>query len=81
MTTLNGHNIFYVPQMVNRIQVRFPQSRRRRIRKKWRRRECNWRTTPNMELLIDDATHSIYGHPLAIKQLIRHCDLQNKNWR
>lgn len=31
---------------VNRRQLRFPKSKKRRIRRKWEKREKNWQTTP-----------------------------------
>jgi hypothetical protein len=41
-----GLNVIRSPHVnvVERVQVRFPRSKRARIRKKWAKRPCNWRT-------------------------------------
>lgn len=42
------------PTMTRRRQVRFPRSKRRRIRKKWRRRPCNWVVEPDPHVYLAD---------------------------
>lgn len=66
---MNGFQLIETLHLIDRRQVRFPKSRKRRIRKKWRQRESSWRSVPRMELLVDEARRVIYGHPLALERL------------
>lgn len=42
-----GMPVYATELLVRRRQVRFPRSKRRRIRKKWAKRERNWVTEPD----------------------------------
>jgi hypothetical protein len=54
-------------------QVRFPKSKKRRIRKKWERRSSNWHSDPdpNIYAYIDPLNKQqvCVAHPLTIKRL------------
>lgn len=54
---------------ISRRQVRFPRSKKRRIREKWRKREVNWKTT-----IVPRAVRvgkRLFVHPLIWEQLQR----------
>ena len=68
LTSLFGYTVFSVSGMVLREQVRFPRSKKHRIQKKWAKRECNWRTTPRLDYLLDARGH-LYAHPVALERL------------
>lgn len=54
--------------ITDRKQVRFPKSKRRRIQKKWSKRECNWKVTQ-----IPQAYKTPRGfimHPLLYSNLV-----------
>lgn len=48
----NGMTMLSNPEMVLRRQVRFPRSKRRRIRKKWRNNPRNWVTEPDPQVYM-----------------------------
>lgn len=54
----------YLPR-IDRKQVRFPRSKKRRICKKWRLKDSSWKDT--IPYVI--AGHSIYIHPDNIRLL------------
>ena len=52
--------------LTRRVQWRFPRSKKRRIRAKWAKRECNVRYDPLMFLF----NGTIYAHPQLAKELL-----------
>ena len=68
---LLGLKIFESPHCcrIERQQVRFPRSKKRRIRKKWANREINYRTNnvPTAYRMGKD----ILAHPAIVEQLKR----------
>ena len=53
--------------MSERKQFRFPKSKKKRIRKKWSKRESNYRYEPMKQYYIINDT--IYAHPSVIKKI------------
>lgn len=51
----SGIRIIESPHAVIREQIRFPKSKKKRIRKKWAKRECNFRTVPMVYFIGDMA--------------------------
>lgn len=61
---LAGVEVYIVPDQFRSEQFRYPRSKRRRIRKKWRRDPANWRLVPMRQslrmgnrLLVDRRTY------------------------
>jgi hypothetical protein len=52
---------------VERKQVRFPRSKKKRIRNKWAKREENYRVSPRIYRLGGD----LYAHPSIYQRLLR----------
>ncbi len=57
LTTVRASSVLGVPfytqdLLVRRRQVRFPRSKRRRIRKKWRKNPKNWITEPDPNVYL-----------------------------
>lgn len=67
----SGYQIIEDAGLVNRVQIRFPKSRRRRIRKKWAGRESSFRVTLQREFLVSERPPMIVGHPVMIAELKR----------
>lgn len=66
MTLFPGVQIVESILAVDRRQVRFPRTKKRRIQKKWQKQERNWRSTPAAFLLEG---HTLYCHPVVARQL------------
>ncbi len=56
--------------MVDRKQVNFPKSRKRRIRAKWAKKQENYSDVPQEHVLIDHGSRAIIGHPVTIARLV-----------
>jgi len=54
---------------IERAQVRFPRSKKRRMREKWAKQEKNWRTTYTPTAYIHG--HMLIAHPILIDHLQR----------
>jgi len=55
-------------------QLRFPRSKRHRIRKKWAKRGCNGRTIPDPQVAMLGMTRLLVGHPdtlFKVQRLMR----------
>lgn len=59
--------IFQVSSMVE--QFRFPRSKRKRIRNKWRKRSSNFR--PSRHALVNQRRGHIYCHPTTYEEIKR----------
>ncbi len=57
----HGFKITESPTLVIRYQYRFPKSKRRRIRKKWRKNLDNWRTKVDPQYYFQN--NQIICHP------------------
>ena len=69
MPLLSGFRVYSSPHMCDRVQFRFPRTKKRRIRKKWAKRVENWKTVPwDKVYRMGDA---IYAHPIMIEKLKR----------
>lgn len=53
--------------MADRVQFKFPKSKGKRIRKKWRRRACNFKYVPKPD--IYQIGRRFIAHPTIIAQL------------
>jgi hypothetical protein len=51
------------PRLTVKKQHRFPKSKRRRIRAKWEKRECNFKHLPDPNYYIMSDTKTIVMHP------------------
>ena len=66
-----GMDIIENVYLMLRQQFRFPRSKKRRIRKKWTKREGNVRYQPDPNLYILDKQKVTVGHPATLAQLRR----------
>ena len=64
---LGGLRLVSNPQMCDHKQVRFPRSKKRRIRRKWAKNQKNWKDIPQSNYYICNG--SIIAHPEIIEQL------------
>jgi hypothetical protein len=53
--------------MCDSIQVRFPRSKKKRIRKKWRKKKENWGIKPGEKVYVMDGI--IIAHPVIIQKI------------
>lgn len=65
-------NIRTSPMMADRVQVRFPRSKKRRIRRKWAKDPRNYRTVPSDEVWIVEGI--LVMHPAKLAQIRRDVD-------
>lgn len=62
---------------VDRRQVRFPRSRRRRIRQKWAKDESNFTSKPAMYRFADG---TVLVHPILARQLRNQLEREQETW-
>jgi len=73
---LAGIKVFVDPHLQDRIQFRFPRSKKKRIRKKWAKQERNYKRIPSKSIYkIGDA---IYVHPILYEQLKKTLERENE---
>ncbi len=63
----SGFKIFQSVHCVERKQFRFPRAKKRRIRKKWANRECNFKYIPRAYKM----DNNLYVHPSIYQQILR----------
>ncbi len=81
---LDGIRIMSTPWMCDRIQTRFPRSKKKRIRKKWAKNPKNWSNVPWKQgyLVADPLFGSdpvLHVHPQMVEELAKR--LQEANER
>ncbi len=59
-------NLIASPYLGDTVQVRFPKSKKRRIRKKWAKRSQNWRVKPSDRGYVMDGGATVIGDPGVI---------------
>ena len=64
-----GLRIITDHQMADRVQFRFPRSKKRRIRKKWAKRQENWKAVPWPRAYQINGT--LVMHPAMLAELER----------
>ena len=68
------------PHMTERIQTKFPRSKKRRIRKKWSKNQKNWTTRPVDK--VYQMGNTLIMHPEIFERLRREVkDIYPKNMR
>ncbi len=65
--SLTGLDIIADPNMTERRQVRYPRTKKQRIRRKWAGRQENYRSFPSRESL--QIGRRIYMHPARFEEL------------
>lgn len=70
--SFGGIRLYANQHLVERRQVRFPRSKKRRIRKKWAKRASNWavRPDPSVYMVGRDA----FGHPAILAKIANIMD-------
>jgi hypothetical protein len=63
--------------LTKRVQYRFPKSKRRRVRKKWKNDPKNWRTMPDDKIYI--MGNRAICHPLTLRKLNETLSTNNCN--
>ncbi len=66
LTSLGGFRVVESPLCQNRVQFRFPKSKKKRIRAKWEKREENVRYVPTAYRAADGV---MYFHPTIAANL------------
>lgn len=70
--SVSALRIIESPLLADRVQVRFPRSKKRRIQKKWRKREANYRLIPKRDVYrFGDA---LICHPVIAREIRKHGD-------
>jgi hypothetical protein len=64
-----GMQIITNTWLTKRVQVKFPRSKKKRIRKKWAKCSKNFKEVPDMSYFITGRT--IIMHPVALEKLKR----------
>jgi len=64
----NRIHVLFSEKCLDRIQARFPKTKKKRIVKKWKSRECNFIYVPSKSLkishiMVDDSIMAV-GHPM-----------------
>lgn len=67
---VNGYQVILSPALVDKIQVRFPRSKRRRIQKKWAARPENSKTIPAQGALHLKEERILVMHPVVWALLV-----------
>jgi len=62
-----GMEVFESELVLDYKQFRFPKSKKRRIKKKWTKREVNWRNFPGKKALIFN--NKMFVHPETYKKI------------
>lgn len=65
---LMGMRVFVSPFCTARKQVRFPRSRKRRIIKKWKRRESNYQEVPAAYMVNGE----LHAHPQVVTRIAKY---------
>jgi len=65
-----GFKIIESKTLIIRYQYRFPKSKRRRIRKKWKKDQTNWKTKPDPQYYF--LNNQIICHPIMAEKLRKH---------
>ena len=63
-----------------RKQFRFPSSKKRRIRNKWKKRDKNFRDIPDEKIYFMQNSRTMVGHPVAVDKLIRRFENDKRTW-
>lgn len=66
--SIYGLKVFCDDSLVDRVQVRFPKSKKRRIRRKWAKNPKYWVTRPKPDYYI--VGDMLFGHPEVIRKLM-----------
>ena len=69
MSSISGYRIVESLYLVKPIQVRFPRSKKKRMRKKWAKNPRNFTNKPSNEFLVSG--DMIVGHPALVAELRR----------
>lgn len=56
------------------LQFRFPRSKSKRIRKKWRKKSENWKNIP-LPHLFQIENFGYIGHPITVERTLRHLNV------
>lgn len=71
-----GLPVYYDSDLVDRVQVRFPRSKKRRIRRKWAKQSCNFRHVPQTTIYV--ARDFIILHPAMADRLRDRLEEENR---
>lgn len=76
-TSILGMPVVLCPWMTTRGQVRFPRSKKRRIRKKWAKQQRNYASVPSNEIL--QMMGALYVHPNTWQRIKRVVDTMRQS--
>lgn len=72
-----GYKINLNSLLSSRIQTRFPRSKRRRIQRKWAKRDANYVSMPDTQIYVMEQTKTMVMHPAIWAKLekeLKPCD-------
>lgn len=76
---LNGYQVIVSEYVGLERQVRFPRSKRRRIRAKWAKRRRNFRIAPAGYVFINHKDRTIMAHPADWRGIERELNRMQSN--
>jgi hypothetical protein len=68
LSSLCGIRVVVSEAAMQKTQFRFPRSKRKRIRKKWAKRDCNYKYTPGAYMIEGNM---LVCHPVVHAQLVK----------
>ncbi|MBY0525582.1 MAG: hypothetical protein K2R98_19410 [Gemmataceae bacterium] len=71
---MTGIPVYYVESMADRVQVRFPRSKKRRIRRKWAKQAKNFRLVPRPDIIR--VGNGLYAHPETWREFCKLYDIK-----
>jgi hypothetical protein len=69
-----GTPVYLDPQMVERVQIRFPKTKKKRIRRKWAKRPCNWVERPLRD--VYQVGGAFIMHPALWREFCQTLDVE-----
>lgn len=74
MNDLFGLPVYLTESLADRVQFRFPRSKKVRIRRKWARQAKNFKVVPRRECLR--VGNSLHFHPAFFEEFCREADIK-----
>lgn len=75
----SGFSIYINDRPIGRKQIRFPKSKKRRIRKKWTKQPKNFKNVFQGQLLVDHVNRRIIGTSRMIDEMRQALAAQSAN--
>jgi len=76
-----GYQITLSNFLSKKVQKRFPRSKKRRIRTKWAKRDCNYVSEPDLHVYIMEERKEMVMHPAVWAKMQKHLEKDNSRFR